>query len=150
MTVAAALALLALSPSAIRSDAPEATHAVEAAHRTALLSCHPNTTRLANVDEDTRAICVAKCVSIGAAKDVLFARIDELEAALKALREAEHKCAEAEDAAEDAAGRNRKRPLDSLDSEPQAECFGDENASDELRREEGYASGEPPRKDARL
>jgi hypothetical protein len=149
MTVAAALALLALSPSAIRADAPEATHAVEAAHRNALLSCHPNTTRLANVDEDTKAICVAKCVSIGAAKDVLFARIDQLEAALKALREAELKCAEAEDAAELEAGIRvaRKRPLD---SEPQDECFGDENAVDEPPRDEDYASGEPPRKDARL
>ena len=146
MSVAAALELLALSPSVIRSDAPdEATHAVEAAHRNALLSCHPNTTRLANVDEDTRAICVAKCVSIGAAKDVLFARIAQLEAALKALREADLKVAEAVHAAdreaelkfseaEDGLPVASKRPLDSLDSEPQDGCFGDENASDELPR----------------
>jgi hypothetical protein len=102
------------------------------------------------VDEDTRAICVAKCVSIGAAKDVLFARIALLEAGLKALREAELKCAELEDAAEREAGLKRKRP------EPQDDCFGDENASDacdacdEPPREENYASDEPPRKDARL
>jgi hypothetical protein len=139
MSVAAALALLALSPSVIRSDAPdEATHAVEAAYRTAALSCHPN--RLVNADEETKAIGLAKCVSIGDAKGILLAHIGLLEAQVKALREAELKCAEAVDAAEDAA--ERKRPLDSLDLEPQAECFGDEN-------EEGYASGEPPRKAAR-
>ncbi len=149
LTVAAALALLALSPSAIRSDAPEATHAVEAAHRTALLSCHPNTARLANVDEDTTAICVAKCVSIGAAKDVLFDHIEQLEAALKALREAELKLAEAVDAADLEAGLKRKHPLDSEPQEPQDDCFGDgaepprdENASDE--------EAEPRRKAARL
>ena len=146
MSVAAALELLALSPSVIRSDAPdEATHAVAAAYRNALLSCHPNTTRLATVDEDTRAICVAKCVSIGAAKDVLLAQIDLLEAVRAAHREAELKVAEAVRAAHRETELKRKRPLDSLDSldsepqdsldsEPQDGCFGDENASDELPR----------------
>ncbi len=142
MSVAAALALLALSPSVIRSDAPdEATHAVEAACRSALLSCHPN--RLANVDEDTKAICVAKCVSIGDAKEILLAHIDLLEAQVKALREAELKVAEL-DAAELAAAElkaGHKRPLEPGPLEPQDEGF---------ETCETCESDEPPRKDPRL
>jgi hypothetical protein len=91
-------------------------------------------------------------VSIGAAKTVLFAHIDQLEAALKALREAELKLAEAVDADELEASLKRKRPLDSEPQEPQDDCFGDENACAEPPRDENASDeeAEPRRKAARL
>ena len=116
MTVNAAFAVLGLRPGFTATpDALRDTRgAIEAAFRRVALSCHSDKT--GKEGDDTKALCAAKYASLGVAKDVLFARIDLLEAELEAALEAE--------LAFDQAEAGLKRTLEDMLEQP-SECFGD-------------------------
>ena len=116
MTVNAAFAVLGLRPGFTATpDALRDTRgAIEAAFRRVALSCHSDKT--GKEGDDTKALCAAKYASLGVAKDVLFARIDLLEAELEAALEAE--------LAFDQAEAGLKRTLEEMLEQP-SECFGD-------------------------
>ena len=139
MTVNAAFAVLGLRPGFTATpDALRDTRgAVEAAFRRVALSCHSDKT--GKEGDDTKALCAAKYASLGVAKDVLFARIDLLEAELEAALEAE--------LAFDQAEAGLKRTLEEMLEQP-SECFGD-NEEEQEAGEAGEA-GEPAPKARRL